>query len=159
MLQGCKVPDSNLALANPRCGSSMRPKALRLPIESHAPHNPCRASVPPHQKARPTVCFAVVKPTAPPDTKQAPVEAVLVDSVTVQDLASGVKVLRGLCSNKLRMEVEYMLKHGTSDNSYLISVPGAIVLVDVPYEAYETMFSWQQQHLTQCCSPSSTAQQ
>ncbi|GFH26936.1 flavodoxin-like domain-containing protein, partial [Haematococcus lacustris] len=52
---------------------------------------------------------------------QAPVEAVLVDSVTVQDLASGVKVLRGLCSNKLRMEVEYMLKHGTSDNSYLIS--------------------------------------
>jgi hypothetical protein len=34
------------------------------------------------------------------------------------------QVVRGTCRNKLRSEVEYMLKHGTSDNSYLVQVCG-----------------------------------
>jgi flavorubredoxin len=33
-----------------------------------------------------------------------------------------------------------MLRHGTSDNSYLITVPGATALIDVPYEAYADKF-------------------
>jgi len=63
-----------------------------------------------------------------------------VDSVKLYSLSPAVQVLRGLCSTKLRTEVEYMLKHGSSDNSYIISVPGAVMLVDVPYEAYSDKF-------------------
>lgn len=51
-----------------------------------------------------------------------PEERVQVDSEKVYPLAPNVSLVRGTCSCKLRMEVEYMLKHGTSDNCYLIQV-------------------------------------
>ncbi len=50
------------------------------------------------------------------------------------------QVLRGQARGKLRQEVEYMLHKGTCDNAYLLTPPGAVALVDVPYEAYADKF-------------------
>jgi flavorubredoxin len=37
-------------------------------------------------------------------------------------VTKGVKCLRGVCNERLKLEVEYSLKKGTSENSYLLSV-------------------------------------
>lgn len=58
-----------------------------------------------------------------------------VDGEDVYQLAPNVKVLRGTCKNKLRMEVEYMQNHGTSDNSYLIEV----CVVDTAFTVHLTV--------------------
>ncbi|GLC37163.1 hypothetical protein PLESTB_000986800 [Pleodorina starrii] len=59
----------------------------------------------------------------------------------VLSVAPNVKMLRGVCrSERLKYEVEYGLKRGTTDNSYLVTSPNATVLIDVPYEAYAQSF-------------------
>lgn len=62
-------------------------------------------------------------------------------SYSVYGIAPNVKLLHGVCrAERLKYEVEYGLKRGTSDNSYLITSPSAKVLVDVPYEAFAKQF-------------------
>ncbi len=51
-----------------------------------------------------------------------------------------IKVLRGQTRGRLRQEVEYMLHKGSSDNAYLLTPPGAVALMDVPYEVYADKF-------------------
>ncbi|KAF5831756.1 beta-lactamase-like protein, partial [Dunaliella salina] len=78
---------------------------------------------------------------APQVSPEPPAEApAQVDAVRTYKLAPTVRNIKGSCQGKLRFEVEYMQKRGTSDNSYLITVPGANALVDVPYEAYMDKF-------------------
>lgn len=57
-------------------------------------------------------------------------------------VARDVRVLRGVCSQRLKYEIEYNLKRGTTDNSYLISIVGSSkkVLVDVPHQAYKDKY-------------------
>lgn len=42
--------------------------------------------------------------------------------MVVLPVVAGIKCLRGVCNERLKYEVEYSLKKGTSENSYLLSV-------------------------------------
>jgi flavorubredoxin len=57
-----------------------------------------------------------VQPTPPPEPK------INIEGVVCLPVTKGVKCLRGVCSERLKYEVEYSLKKGTSENSYLLSV-------------------------------------
>jgi hypothetical protein len=52
----------------------------------------------------------------PPEPK-VPIEGVVCLPVT-----KNIKCLRGVCNERLKYEVEYSLKKGTSENSYLLKV-------------------------------------
>ena len=45
-----------------------------------------------------------------------------VDGVDVIPLTKNVTLLRGTCSSRLKFEIEYGRKRGTTDNSYLVKV-------------------------------------
>lgn len=72
-------------------------------------------------------------PVAPP---------VPTEGVTALPVAPGVTLLRGSCRERLKYEIEYALKRGTTENSYLLAVPGSKerVLVDVPFKAFTDDF-------------------
>jgi len=59
----------------------------------------------------PLPCFQ-----APPEPK------VEIEGVVCLPVTNGIKCLRGVCNERLKYEVEYSLKKGTSENSYLLSV-------------------------------------
>lgn len=44
------------------------------------------------------------------------------DGVTALSVAPGVSLLRASCTERLKYEVEYGLKRGSTDNAYLVSV-------------------------------------
>lgn len=64
----------------------------------------------------PPLPHCCTQPTPPPEPK------VEVEGVVVLPVVSGIKCLRGVCNERLKYEVEYSLKKGTSENSYLLSV-------------------------------------
>ncbi|KXZ51271.1 hypothetical protein GPECTOR_13g758 [Gonium pectorale] len=75
-----------------------------------------------------------------PAPAQPTVEQLDVDYL-VTPVAPNVRLLRATCrAERLKYEVEYGLKRGTTDNSYLITSDAATVLVDVPYEAFADKF-------------------
>ena len=49
-------------------------------------------------------------------------EEVEVDCVEVLELAKDVRVLRGICSKRLKFDIEFSRKRGTTDNCYLVKV-------------------------------------
>lgn len=54
---------------------------------------------------------------------QAPEEEVVkVDSVRALEVMPGLHLLRGACNSRLKFEVEYNLRRGTTDNCYLLQV-------------------------------------
>lgn len=85
-------------------------------------------------------------------TEQPPVAAppsapVPTDGVTAMPVTKDVTLLRGTARERLKYEIEYALKRGTTENAYIISVPVAgtsgaerqqrvTVLVDVPFKAF-----------------------
>jgi hypothetical protein len=87
-----------------------------------------------------TNAAATIHPATPhvtPPCLQAPPEVeVKVDGVQVLPVVKGITCLRGVCTERLKYEIEYGLKRGTTDNSYLVERNGATVLVDVPVQAY-----------------------
>ncbi len=56
-------------------------------------------------------------PQAPPKTPD-----VEVDGVHALKLTERVTLLRGICNDRFKFEVEYGLKRGTSDNCYVVRV-------------------------------------
>lgn len=77
-----------------------------------------------------------------PDAVPIPTEGVVALPVT-----KDVTLLRGVCKERLKYEIEYALKRGTTENAYLINVPAAApggprssVLVDVPFKAFQEDF-------------------
>lgn len=72
----------------------------------------------------------------PPEPK-VPTEGVVCLPVT-----KNIKCLRGVCNERLKYEVEYSLKKGTSENSYLLKGGNGkfTVLVDVPFKAFAEDF-------------------
>ena len=60
----------------------------------------------------------------PPKKEQVPT-----DGVDTLPVSSTVTMLRHVCKRRLKMEVEYGLKRGTTDNSYLIQVHNTAVSV------------------------------
>lgn len=77
-----------------------------------------------------------VAPEAPPEPK-VPIEGVFCLPVT-----KNIKCLRGICNERLKYEVEYSLKKGTSENQYLLKRHGGkfTVLIDVPFKAFAEDF-------------------
>lgn len=61
-------------------------------------------------------------PSLPPCTQPPPEVKVDIEGVVVLPVTKGVKCLRGVCNERLKYEVEYSLKKGTSENSYLLQV-------------------------------------
>lgn len=49
-------------------------------------------------------------------------EEVEIDGVKVLELAKDVRVLRGICSKRLKFDIEFSRKRGTTDNIYLVKV-------------------------------------
>lgn len=49
--------------------------------------------------------------------------------------------LRGRCKDRLKFEVEYGLRVGTTENSYVIEGPDATVLIDLPDKAFSKAFT------------------
>lgn len=45
-----------------------------------------------------------------------------IEGVVSLPVTKGIKCLRGVCNERLKYEVEYSLKQGTSENSYLLQV-------------------------------------
>ena len=54
---------------------------------------------------------------APPKPPPIPTEG-----VEAVRLSKRVTVLRGICNERLKFEIEYGLKRGTTDNSYIVQV-------------------------------------
>lgn len=50
-----------------------------------------------------------------------------VDDETVLQVTEDVLCLRGTCTKRLKFEVQYGLKRGTTDNSYLIKVSETLI--------------------------------
>lgn len=83
----------------------------------------------------------VASAVSPVEVTQAQTQAVDVD-VDAYTVGRNVTLIRSSYKYRLKYEVEYNLRKGTSDNSYLLTFPaeGQAVLVDVPYEIYTKDF-------------------
>ena len=73
-------------------------------------------------QATPTLCPQI--PTISTCIAQAPPKTpdVQVDGVHALKLTERVTLLRGICNDRFKFEVEYGLKRGTSDNCYVVRV-------------------------------------
>ena len=68
--------------------------------------------------------IGTIQPQAPPKTPD-----VEVDGVHAVKLTERVTLLRGICNDRFKFEVEYGLKRGTSDNCYVVRVRRLHILV------------------------------
>lgn len=79
-----------------------------------------------HPRTSPSPCpHCPAQPTPPPEPK------IEIEGVVVLPVTTGIKCLRGVCNERLKYEVEYSLKKGTSENSYLLSVSVSVCLGSV----------------------------
>lgn len=74
----------------------------------------------------------------PPPPPSAPIKQV--SDVRIVKISKGISAIRGRCNERLKFEVEYGLKQGTSENSYLITGPEGTALIDVPDQAFKEAF-------------------
>jgi len=58
------------------------------------------------------------------------------------EISPGIFAVRCSCTERVKYEVEYGLKRGTTDNSYLIKgdTRESTVLIDVPQTAFSTTY-------------------
>eukprot|EP00877_Chromochloris_zofingiensis_P001128 jgi/Chrzof1/11015/Cz05g20140.t1 len=84
-----------------------------------------------------TVAVGQEKPPEAPQDKYPPVEG-----VTALKVTNNITCLRGVCNERLKYEIEYALRRGTTENSYLIAVPDSDhkILIDVPFKAFAKGF-------------------
>lgn len=74
---------------------------------------------------------------APPDQLQATAKKNI--DYQVVNITTNTSSLRGCCFERLKFEVEYGLRRGTSDNSYIIKATET-ALIDVPDENFKDLF-------------------
>eukprot|EP00775_Hariotina_reticulata_P010362 gene10362-10520_t len=76
------------------------------------------------------------------DGSAPPEPVIAIEGVVCLPVTSNIKVLRGICHERLKYEVEYSLKKGTSENSYLLKGTNGrfSVLIDVPFKAFAADF-------------------
>jgi len=63
------------------------------------------------------------------------------DQVLEDELAEGVTMVRCVCRERLKFEVEYGMKRGTTNNSYLIAGATATALLDLPDKSFAESFA------------------
>ena len=85
-----------------------------------------------------------VKKTHHHHTHQRPPEPVIeTEGVTALPVAPGVTLLRGVCNERLKYEIEYAKRRDTTENAYVLQRGGAggpAVLIDVPFKAFQDDF-------------------
>ena len=63
------------------------------------------------------------------------------DEVFTDTLAEGVDMVRCVCKERLKFEVEYGMRRGTTDNSYVVKGDEATALLDLPDKSFAPAFS------------------
>lgn len=79
-----------------------------------------------------------ISTSSPPGSAPAPPKQET--DVRVQRITDDTCSLRSCCSERLKFEIEYGLKRGTTDNSYIIKGGTHTALVDVPDQAFSKGF-------------------
>ncbi|CAM6110251.1 unnamed protein product [Calypogeia fissa] len=80
---------------------------------------------------------STIAPSAPP----APPPLQQETDIRVSKLAEDVITFRGHCTSRLKFEIEYGMKHGTTENSYLIKAEAGYVLIDLPDQTFSQAFA------------------
>lgn len=62
------------------------------------------------------------------------------DAVLRDTLAEGVEMVRCVCQERLKFEVEYGMQRGTTDNSYFVTGANAAALIDLPDKSFAPAF-------------------
>lgn len=61
---------------------------------------------------------------------------VKVDGVDILEIANGICLFRGVCTERLKFDIEFSRKRGTTDNCYLIKVTFPMVFwTNIPCRA------------------------
>ena len=61
--------------------------------------------------------------------------------VHVSSLADGVSIIRCVCQERLKFEVEYGMQRGTTDNSYVVKGDAKTALLDLPDKSFAGVFA------------------
>lgn len=109
-------------------------RLLRAAAVQFRPFSSCR-SRPNLSKLRPVQATASAPPKDLPKE-----EKIKVDEVQVTPVTKHVTAFRSICTQRLKFEIEYGLKRGTTDNCYVIQENNTVVLVDVPDQAFTDDF-------------------
>ena len=75
-----------------------------------------------------------------PEVARVPVDR-STDAVRVDALSDGVQMVRCVCPERLKFEVEYGMQRGTTDNSYIVKGDGAVALLDLPDKSFAPAFA------------------
>ena len=63
------------------------------------------------------------------------------DAVFTDTLSEGVQVVRCVCQERLKFEVEYGMQRGTTDNSYIVKGADSTALLDLPDKSFAPAFA------------------
>jgi len=83
---------------------------------------------------------AVSEPTAPDASVTAPASRTT-DQVFVNELVQDVSMVRCVCRERLKFEVEYGMQRGSTDNSYVVAGDKATALLDLPDKSFAQVFA------------------
>jgi flavorubredoxin/flavin reductase (DIM6/NTAB) family NADH-FMN oxidoreductase RutF len=90
---------------------------------------------------RATIRAAVSEPSTPPPSPLDPPPPRTTDQVFTDSLADGVSIVRCVCRERLKFEVEYGMQRGSTDNSYIIEGHDAVALLDLPDKSFAQAFA------------------
>ena len=90
---------------------------------------------------RTTIHAAVSEPSTPPPSSVSAPAPRTTDQVFTDSLADGVSVVRCVCRERLKFEVEYGMQRGSTDNSYIVKGDDAVALLDLPDKSFAQAFA------------------
>jgi len=79
--------------------------------------------------------------TDPPASSVAAPAPRTTDQIYTDALAPGVDVVRCVCKERLKFEVEYGMQRGSTDNSYVVRGSDAVALLDLPDKSFASAFA------------------
>ena len=79
--------------------------------------------------------------TDPPASSVAAPAPRTTDQIYTDALAPGVDVVRCVCKERLKFEVEYGMQRGSTDNSYIVKGADKTALLDLPDKSFASVFA------------------
>ena len=94
-------------------------------------------------RARPAATRAVsTEQETEQSTARAPTgDAKSASQVHISALADGVQIVRCVCQERLKFEVEYGMQRGSTDNSYIVKGADKTALLDLPDKSFASVFA------------------
>ena len=94
-------------------------------------------------RARPAATRAVsTEQETEQSTARAPTgDAKSASQVHISALADGVQIVRCVCQERLKFEVEYGMQRGSTDNSYIVKGDDKTALLDLPDKSFASVFA------------------